>query len=247
LATRLNPNTQPRSLRVTIHISIDIYGAAEKRAFAKFLEESAKADDARPKDTLGGIDKASNPMWQTQTYAAEAGLPEAAQAAPSPAEVESDARAPTRKRGEPSPGKQRRTKAEIAEDEARDVADASVKNQIIPAISETPEDRQDPNNPDVTDDAETAEADAADEAAETAAASTGKLTLDHVRAALKLYITAYGIAATQEDGPLIISSVCGEGKIKVSDVADGQIADVIAAIKAAGKANTYKRELLVAS
>lgn len=152
--------------------------------------------------------------------------------------------APARKRGEPSPGKARRTKAEIAEDEAAEQAEAKG------AISESPEDRQDPANPEVVDDEETAAQDAADEAAETAAEKAktgGKLTLDDVRNVIGLYVKAYGMPAAQEDGPKIIASVCGEGAVKVSDIPEDKIGDVIEAIKAAGRANTYKREAVVQS
>lgn len=57
-------------------------------------------------------------------------------------EPEIDANA-TRIPGQPAPGKQRRTKAEIAEDDALVAAATGEK----PNISATPEDRQDPKNP----------------------------------------------------------------------------------------------------
>jgi len=165
--------------------------------------------------------------------------------------------APTRERGKPSPGRARRTKEEIAEDEAAEKADMLTpevklvdQTDTAPAISETPEDRQDPANPEVVDDAEAAAADAADEAAETAAEKAktgGKLTLDDVRNVIGLYVKAYGMPAAQADGPKIIASVCGEGAVKVSDIPEDKIGDVIEAIKAAGRANTYKREAVVQS
>jgi hypothetical protein len=264
---------------VTLSIKLNLHDPAELEAFGVFCNSVAAARRANPPKPsiydrlygLGGLagwkTSGVDPAGEGDETASETTSDTADAVAQTFTASEATAAAtaaPTRKRGEPSPGKARRTKAEIAEDDAAEKAgqykgvtdqnSAEYETAIamgLPtpgqrgAISETPEDRQDPNNPDVTDDAETAEADAADEAAETAAASTGKLTLDDVRNTLSLYVKAYGLAAAQEDGPLIISSVCGEGKVKVSDVADDQIADVIAAIKAAGKANTYKRELLV--
>jgi hypothetical protein len=255
---------------VTLSIKLNLHDPAELEAFGVFCNSVAAAKRANPPkpsiyDRLYGLSGLAG--WKTTgvdpASEGETVTADEEKTGPSISDIVDSSNAlaaelvgetkPTRKRGEPSPGKKRRTAAEIAEDEAAEKAElAGINDELNQlgltgkgAISETPEDRQDPNNPDVTDDAETAEADAADEAAETAAASTGKLTLDDVRNTLSLYVKAYGLAAAQEDGPLIISSVCGEGKVKVSDVADDQIADVIAAIKAAGKANTYKRELLV--
>lgn len=129
--------------------------------------------------------------------------------------------APKRERGQPSPGKARRTKAEIAEDEA-----AAAQAAEQPNISVSPEDRQDPDNPEPADDEETAAADAADEAAETAAAKTA-LTLDDVRNALSKYVTTYGMAAAQADGPKLIAKVLGKphddaAPCKISDLGEDQ-------------------------
>jgi hypothetical protein len=215
----------------TIHAQVELYGAAEKRAFAKFLEESAKADDARPKDTLDSY----TPVPPDIAEMAAASSVETTEV--TIGEAEPSVLRTTRKRGEPSPGKARRTKAEIAEDEARDVADASVKNQIIPAISETPEDRQDPNNPEVTDDAETAAADAADEAAETAAASTGKLTLDHVRNASGAYAKKFGVAAAQSD----LRNLMGKPMVELTEA---EFESAAKAITDAVEANPFEREVV---
>ena len=157
---------------------------------------------------------------------------------------------PTRERGQPSPGKKRRTAAEIAEDDAAaatDMPDVKTNFDVKPAISTTPEDRQDPANPEPADSPEDAAQDAADEAAETAAAKTA-LTLDDVRNTLSIYVKAYGIAATQEDGPLIIATVLGKdhdatAPCKVSDIPDDKIEAAIAEIKLAGKQNRFGREL----
>ena len=150
--------------------------------------------------------------------------------------------APKRERGKPSEGRARRTKEEIAEDEAADKADAAIAaagadtgaEVVDRQISTSPEDRKD------------AEQDAADEAAETAAAKaeTGnKLTHDDVRNALGAYVKAYGMPAAQEDGPKVITLMFGEGKSKVSDIPDTQedLAKAVAGIKEMTTKNPYSR------
>lgn len=123
---------------------------------------------------------------------------------------------PVRERGKPAPGKARRTKEEIAEDEAADKADAeAAAAEEKPAIS-TGEERIDP-----TSEADAAQ-DAADEQAEVEQTATAKLTHDDVRAALKKYLDAYGTAAAMEDGPKVLTMLFGEGKVKVSDVPEDQ-------------------------
>lgn len=111
-------------------------------------------------------------------------------------------------------------------------------------ISDSPEDRTDPQNPEPADDAATQAADAADEAAETAANSDGKLTHDDVRNVLGKYRTAYGMEAAMVDGPIILQEVCGEGVVKISSIPEDQIAAVIDAVKAAGKANRFERAVV---
>lgn len=129
-------------------------------------------------------------------------------------EAAEHAEAPKRERGKPSPGKARRTKEEIAEDEAADKADAAAAPaEPKPAIS-TGEERIDPTNPD------DAKQDAADEAAEVASAP--ELTHDDVRAALKKYVDAYGMPAAMEDGPKVFTMLFGEKAVKVSDIPTDQ-------------------------
>lgn len=104
------------------------------------------------------------------------------------------ANAPQRERGKPAPGRARRTKEEIAEDEAAEKAGAASQ------ISSNPESRVGPE-----DDADTKEADAADEKDE-----VGKtMTLDDVRAAVNGYVQKYGMPAAQEDGPKIFVEALG--------------------------------------
>lgn len=150
-----------------------------------------------------------------------------------------------RERGKPSEGRARRTKEEIAEDEAADKADAAVAaagaetgGEVADRqISNDPENRTDPDNPQ----------DAADEAAETEAtkAASGKaLTHDDVRNELGAYVKAYGMAAAQEDGPKVIALMFGEGKTKVSDIPDDQasLAKAVAGVKEMTQKNPYERK-----
>ena len=126
--------------------------------------------------------------------------------------------APKRERGQPSPGKSRRTKAEIAEDEAADAADAAAAEASN--IRSGVEDREDPdvvNGEDVMnesvgpDDEANAEQDAADEAAEVAAERQpdAPLSIDDVKALATEYQARYGMAAVQEDGKLIFKEALG--------------------------------------
>jgi hypothetical protein len=123
--------------------------------------------------------------------------------------------APKRERGKPAPGKARRTKEEIAEDEAADKADAEAASETKPLIS-TGAERIDPTHP------EDAAQDAADEAAEVEATKAPELTHDDVRAALKKYVDAYGMPAAMEDGPKVFKMLFGDKAVKVSDVPTDQ-------------------------
>lgn len=91
----------------------------------------------------------------------------------------------TRQPGHPSPGKKRRTGAEVAEDEAYFKANPQSAASEAPAAISTGEERRD----------SAAEAqDEADEAAETAARKTDKLTLEDVRAAVAKWAEKVGPA-----------------------------------------------------
>jgi len=137
------------------------------------------------------------------------------------AETQAAASAVERVRGQPSPGKARRTKAEIAED------DAAAATGPLAIVSQTDVTAEESNL--VEDSPEVQAADAADEAAETAAAKVdGKLTLDDVRNALGLYVGAFGMAAAQADGPVLIAKVLGvehnpAAPKKISDLGDDQV------------------------
>jgi hypothetical protein len=132
-------------------------------------------------------------------YAAESDLPEEAQ----DAKVETrpiPTTAIARERGKPAPGRARRTKEEIAEDDAADAAEAAASK---PSIS-TGEERVDP--------AEVEAQDKADEKAEVEATrkEDKPLTIDDVKALLNGYVQKFGLPATQEDGPLIFKEALGE-------------------------------------
>lgn len=141
--------------------------------------------------------------------------------------------ATTRVPGQPSPGAKRRTKAEIAEDEAADRRAAESKGAYTQEMTEefmaaqaaisTGEERVGPE-----DDVETVAADEADEAAETAAIveerpADKKLTHDDVRNALGGYVKLYGMAAAQLDGPKVIALALKNPEIvKVSAIPETQ-------------------------
>ena len=130
---------------------------------------------------------------------------------------------PARKRGEPSPGNKRRTKAEMAEDEAADARDAQIAERIADdtrhaAITEagkraisSGEDCVDPENPETDDSEADAAQDAADEAAEVEAHRDPEkpLTIDDVKAAVMAYAEKYGMPAAQADGPRIFVEALG--------------------------------------
>ena len=147
--------------------------------------------------------------------------------------------APKRERGKPAPGRARRTKEEIAEDEAADKAEASA-----PATEETPlistgEERIDPTT------AEDAAQDAADEAAEVEATKAPELTHDDVRAALQKYLAAYGTPAAMEDGPKVLTMLFGAEVTKVSAVPGDQasLAKAVAGIEEMTTKNPFKRKV----
>lgn len=246
-------------------------------ADARVVEEIAKRDMLDKMPGLGGIvgapfwqgHTAGGAVIEPQPpvdneHVAEGATPftEAEIVANSPVIL---ADAPKRERGKPSPGHKRRTNAEIAEDDAAANAPAIATMVTLPndasgeqvadafanlkAGISTGEERVGPE-----DTPEDQAQDAADEAAETAAATAlrvaeGKsaLTLDDIRTVLGNYQKAYGLPACMEDCPKVISEVCGDGKVKVSDVPDDKIAAVIEALKAAGRTNAFGRTALVAA
>lgn len=130
--------------------------------------------------------------------------------------------APKRERGKPSPGRARRTKEEIAEDEAADAADAAkqtaaeeanLTDDVKPAIS-TGEERISPED----------EQDAADEAAETE--KTGLAPIDVLRRLVGDYQKKHGMPAAVK--------LCQEGGLigkPIHELDDAGIEAAIAAMQ----------------
>lgn len=140
------------------------------------------------------------------------------------ADVEEAKAATQRQRGQPSPGKARRTKAEIAEDEAADAAVTAPKRMIAEyeySISNG-EERLNPDD----------EQDAADEAAEAAANKTSDApTHEDLRKALADYSKKHGMKAA-------VAAVKPGGVIgcTVDQVPVERIADVISTLRDVRKA-----------
>ena len=152
--------------------------------------------------------------------------------------------APKRERGKPAPGRARRTKEEITEDEAADAADASEAQANI----STGEERIDPAQ---TDSEADAAQDAADEAEEVAANRDAEkpLTNDDLKAEMTRYVQTFGMAAVQEDGSRIFQAAlgappAGEAAWKLSIVGDDQerLQKAVAAWREAIAINPFKRE-----
>ena len=148
------------------------------------------------------------------------------------------AEAPKRERGKPSPGRARRTKEEIAEDEAADKADAAAAEQTEPQpnITAEPENRVDP--------AEAAQ-DAEDEAADEANAPAPEATRDDVRAAMLAYQGAYGTPALMADMTAILNEEYPAGGVtKLSEIPDtpADFAKITKRLNDALTNNTFSRE-----
>lgn len=151
--------------------------------------------------------------------------------------------APKRERGKPAPGRARRTKEEIAEDEAAERAEVS-SGEAKANIS-TGDERVDP--------ADVAAQDAADEAAEVEEHRdpVKPLTVDDVKAVVGQYVTRYGMPAVQEDGVKIFAEAlgappAGEAYWKMSILPDDQakLARVIDIWQRAVAENPLKREVV---
>ncbi|QIG74334.1 hypothetical protein EVC08_022 [Rhizobium phage RHph_N65] len=107
-----------------------------------------------------------------------------------------------RERGKPAQGRARRTKEEIAEDEAADAADANAAQ-----ISTNPENRVGPE-----DEPEVQAQDAADEQAEVDANRDAEapLTIEDLKMAMSEYVTKFDMGAAQEDGGNIFGDALGK-------------------------------------
>lgn len=176
------------------------------------------------------------PNYAAMKAAHDAALPPAASIAAR--EADATAEAPKRERGKPSPGRARRTKEEIAEDEAAEKAEASAPAPEPVALISTGEERIDPASP------EDAAQDAADEAAEAEATKAPELTHEDVRDALKKYVAAYSFPFALEDGPKVLKMLFGPEAGKVSDIPGDQesLAKAIAGIEEMLTKNPFRRE-----
>lgn len=128
-----------------------------------------------------------------------------------------------RERGKPAPGKARRTKAEIEEDEAADAEDARLNaiaderandgSTPVQANISTGEERVSPE------DEAAAEQDAADEAADPANATGPEQTREDVRAAMMAYGQKMGMDKLTTDLLAILSDNFPGGKVtKLSEI-----------------------------
>lgn len=223
--------------RINIHIEAD--SAAEARSqMIGLLGDSYKVDsgwreaEVNAEKYTPGVEILRMPPSVVPEQVAEAIAAEEAAA--------EQAEAPKRERGKPASGKARRTKEEIAEDEAADAADAAqaAPAEVQPNIS-TGEERIDPTT------AEDAAQDAADEAAEAEVVKPKELTHDDVRAALQKYVTRFGMAAAMEDGPKVFTMLFGDEVVKVSAVPADQdsLGKAVAGIEEMLTKNPFKREV----
>lgn len=134
-----------------------------------------------------------------------------------------EATVPARRRGEPSPGRKRRTKEEIAEDEAAERAETTQPAQIS-----TGGERLGPE--DASDSEDIAKQDAADEAAEVEAHRDPQkpLTLDDLRLVVGEYNKKVGLAVSAKQVPIILGC-------KMTEVPDTQeaLAEAIAKVRLA--------------
>jgi hypothetical protein len=202
-----------------MHIKLDLWSTAQLDAFGDFckaLATAQRSDEAEKRKHadvlpgLGGISRSPDVAWKTtaaedkpsDTYSWSQVAAVEKDGAVDIVSTRQDADAPKRERGQPSPGKARRTKAEIAEDEAADTAGVTEQAQSI----SSGEERVGPE-----DDAETQAQDEADEQAEVEASRDPEepLTVEDLKSAMSAYVTKFGMPATQEDGVNIFASALG--------------------------------------
>ena len=179
----------------------------EYRALSIMFAElaSGKADDRKNREAADPdydkpfvVDGAPTPnaSLQTSTALSSGTLTNTDRAGESEAQ-----HAARRERGKPAPGRGRRTKDEIAEDEAADKREGEAGTQAISTGGE----RVGPE-----DDAETQAQDRADEEAEEGKTEAAPLTIMDGKAAMGVYVNKFGMAAAQEDGMSIFISALGQ-------------------------------------
>lgn len=147
--------------------------------------------------------------------------------------------APKRERGKPSGGRARRTKEEIAEDEAADAAEA-LNGEVMPPETQSisiGEERIDPAQ---------AAQDAADERAQAEAtkAAEGKAyTRDDVRSAMVEYVNAHGSGEMAEDLLKVLAKLYPANDVtKLSEIPDNSD-DFLAVINGLSNASKEREAL----
>lgn len=138
-------------------------------------------------------------------------------------EVEQTEEAPKRERGKPSAGRARRTKEEIAEDEAADALDAASAT-VEEATNTQPEDKPLISSGEERVDPAEAAQDADDERAQAEAtkAAEGKAyTRDDVRNAMVEFVNTHGSGEMSEDMIKTLSQLYPDGSVtKLSEIPD---------------------------
>lgn len=184
-------------------IELELWASTQLDAFGDFCKALAAAQKAEEKEKLAYYDTAMPKILGGATsQPAEGAL---LHDVPVPAEDDGSIPAsPKRERGKPAPGRARRTKEEIAEDEAADKADAA--SGIGLGIS-SGEERVGPE-----DGPEVQAQDAADEQAEVDANRDAEapLTIEDLKMAMSEYVTKFDMGAAQEDGVNIFGDALGK-------------------------------------
>lgn len=188
-------------------IKIEIFGESASEALAE-LTAFAGGLSSRP---VHEITATKGAVQLDRTDTAIAAAVEAYQAAEKPVTAAQTldltaetAEAPKRERGKPSPGRARRTKEEIAEDEAAEAAEAGAaltEQPEPPANISTGDERVDPAHVEAQD--------AEDETAEVESERKEAFTNDDLKAEMTAYVQKFGMPAVQEDGPKIYAAALG--------------------------------------
>lgn len=189
-------------------VEIKIYGDTAREALVELL---GLADGLSPE--TGNLSPALGPVVGASVATGSQDCQQAlAVTADKPAEApaEPEAEAPKRERGKPSPGRARRTKEEIAEDDAADAAEASAPVTEPVANISTGEERTNP---------EEEAQDAADEAADPANAPGAESTRDDVRKAMMAYSQKFDMARLTADMSAILKDHWPDGSVtKLSEI-----------------------------
>lgn len=211
---------------MTITISITVPSNVIEEGGAAEFVSSALASIGYVKDGMAVSPEAVKAAAPAEAPAVKEEMPEETK--------QEEKEAPVRERGKPSAGRSRRTKEEIAEDEAADAAEA--------AEAATAEKAQ-------ADPAEVAEQDKADEKAEVEANRKEPVSIDDVKAAVTEYVNKFGMPATQEDGPGFFVEALGtppEGekfwKMSILPTDQESLAKVLAVWKQAVEENPKGRK-----